>query len=87
MKYIFFMRENTAGTDDIKNVPNNSNKSVKAISPGTGLALQPRKRAECNPPAQWVKNNILCFLANMRYIRVGSCTMYIYISVPRGKKR
>ena len=42
MKYIFFMRENTAGTDDIKNVPNNSNKSVKAISPGTGLALQPR---------------------------------------------
>ena len=41
-------------------------------------------------PPSGSKNVILCFLANMRYIRDGICTGYIrrriYISVPAGKK-
>ena len=46
MKYILFVGENAAGTDDIKNAPGNSkeNQTMPSWLAGTGLALKPGKR-------------------------------------------
>ena len=105
MKYILFVGENAAEYRRYKMRQAIWNKNQTMLSwPELVLHKSPGKGAQwfaesntirvknfrpTRPPGG-SKNVILCFLANMRYIRDGICTGYIrrriYISVPAGKK-
>ena len=106
MKYILFVEENAAKYRRYKKCTKQFGLKIRLCRLGRNrFCTQAREKgaqwfAESNMirvnnfhptrPPSGSKNVILCFLANMRYIREDICTGYIrkriYISVPPGKK-